>query len=213
MLTTPASPAERATSILPEDRPEADGRRRRSQDSKRRIVEAMIELVREGDLSPSAEAVATRAGVGRRTVFRLFSDMEGIFREIHLIMRDKVEPVRNIPLAGDSWEARLHALVERRVLFFEEIMWVSAAAIIHRHQSPVLQAEHAMIQSELRGIMLAVLPPELANDRPLREALDAVMSIDMWRRLRLEQRLDASAATQLVHRMVSALTAGVARPA
>lgn len=196
----------RADSLLPDHRPESDGRRRRSQDSRRRIVEAMIELVREGDLQPSAEAVATRAGVGRRTVFRQFSDMEGIFREIHQIMREKVEPVRNIPLAGDTPNARLHALIERRVLFFEEILWVSAAAILHRHQSPVLQSDHAMIQAELRRIMLEVLPPDLATDRAQCEMLDAVMSIDMWRRLRLEQKLDAAAATDLMHRMVFALT-------
>ncbi len=189
------------------ERPETDGRRRRSQDSRRRIVEAMIELVREGDLQPSAEAVAARGGVGRRTVFRLFSDMEGIFREIHLIMRDKVEPVRNIPLGGDTAEARLHALIDRRAMFFEEIMWVSAAAIIHRHASPQLQADHAMIQKELRGIMKDVLPTEMAADRELLEALDAVMSIDMWRRLRLEQKLDVGKAAALVHRIVSSLTA------
>ena len=188
-------------------RVEPDGRRRRAQDSRRRIVEAMIELVREGDLQPSAEAVAARAGVGRRTVFRLFSDMEGIFREIHAIMREKVEPVRNIPLMGDTPEARLHALVERRVLFFEEIMWVSAAAAIHRHGSPQLQADHSAIQNELRQIMQQVLPANIAADRELCEALDAAMSIDMWRRLRLEQKLDAGRATALVHRLVSSLMA------
>jgi AcrR family transcriptional regulator len=199
--------ASRLAGISSVGRPEPDGRRRRSQDSRRRIVEAMIELVREGDLAPSAEAVAIRAGVGRRTVFRLFSDMEGIFREIHLIMRDKVEPVRNMPLQGDTAEARLHALVERRVLFFEEILWVSAAAIIHRHGSPVLQSDHAMIQKELRNIMRDVLPSALAADRELCEALDAVMSIDMWRRLRIEQKLDTTAAAAIVHRLVSSLAA------
>ena len=193
-------------------RPEPDGRRRRSQDSRRRIVEAMIELVREGDLQPSAEAVAARGGVGRRTVFRLFSDMEGIFREIHQIMRDKVEPVRSIPLAGDTPDARLHALIERRAMFFEEILWVSAAAMIHRHSSPTLQADHAAIQKELRGIMRDVLPTEMAADRELLEALDATMSIDMWRRLRLEQKLDMGKATALVHRIVSSLTAWRAEP-
>jgi AcrR family transcriptional regulator len=199
------APAE-PTAITRSDRPEPDGRRRRSQDSRRRIVVAMIELVREGDLAPSAEAVAARAGVGRRTVFRLFSDMEGIFREIHHIMREKVEPVRSIPLVGDTPEARLHALIERRVLFFEEIMWVSAAAIIHRHGSQVLQADHAAIQKELRGIMLAILPPRIAANAELCEALDAIMSIDMWRRLRLEQKLSTAGATALVHLMVSGLT-------
>lgn len=202
-----AREAARASIIPGAGRVEPDGRRRRAQDSKRRIVEAMIELVREGDLQPSAEAVAARGGVGRRTVFRLFSDMEGIFREIHAIMREKVEPVRNIPLVGDTPGARLHALVERRVLFFEEILWVSAAAVIHRHGSPQLQADHAAIQKELRRIMRDVLPTAMAADQDLGEALDAVMSIDMWRRLRMEQKLDVAKSTAIVHRVVSALTA------
>jgi AcrR family transcriptional regulator len=180
-----------------------DGRRRRSADSRRRIVEAMLDLVREGDLSPSADAVAARAGVGRRTVFRLFSDMEGIYREMQSIMRDKVAPVRALPLAGDTPDARLHALVERRVRFFEEVMPVTVAAAVHRHRSPVLQADHLAIQSELREILAAVLGPNA--DRDLLEALDAVLSIDLWRRMRMEQGLAPDAATGLLHRMVSGL--------
>lgn len=183
-----------------------DGRRRRSADSRRRIVEAMLDLVREGDLSPSADAVAARAGVGRRTVFRLFSDMEGIYREMNAIMRDKVAPVRALPLAGDTLEARLHALVERRVRFFEEVMPVTIAASVHRHRSPVLQADHQAIQSELRGILAAVLGPGV--EASLLEALDAVLSMDLWRRLRVEQGLDTAAATALLHRLVGGLVGG-----
>jgi AcrR family transcriptional regulator len=185
---------------------QADGRRRRSADSRRRIVEAMLELVREGDLSPSADAVASRAGVGRRTVFRLFSDMEGIYREMQAIMRDKVAPVRAIPLAGDTLEARLHALVERRVLFFEEVLPVTVAAGVHRHRSPVLQADHKAIQSELRGILVAVLGT--GSGAELTEALDAVLSIDVWLRLRLEQGLTLADATAVLHRIVCAMMHG-----
>lgn len=184
----------------------ADGRRLRSADSRRRIVEAMLELVREGDLSPSADAVAARAGLGRRTVFRLFSDMEGIYREMQSIMRDKVAPVRALPLVGDTREARLHALVDRRVLFFEEVMPVTVAASVHRHRSPVLQADHQAIQSELRGILAAVLGPDVEPE--LLEALDAVLSIDLWRRLRVEQGLEPAAATALLHRLVGGLIGG-----
>lgn len=183
-----------------------DGRRRRSADSRRRIVEAMLDLVREGDLTPSADAVAARAGVGRRTVFRLFSDMEGIYREMNGIMRDKVAPVRALPLAGDTTEARLHALVERRVRFFEEVMPVTIAASVHRHRSPVLQADHRAIQAELRAILAAVVGPD--TDPSLLEALDAVLSIDLWRRLRVEQGLDTGAATALLHRLVGGLAGG-----
>lgn len=185
--------------------PERDGRRLRAVGNRRRILEAMIALLREGELAPAAEAVAARAGVGRRTVFRLFSDMEGIYREISRIMRAQVEPVRNLPLAGDTPDARLHALVGRRVLFFEEVLWISAGAAIHRHASPELQAQHAMLQAELRGILTGLLPDALRGDAALVEALDAVLSIDMWRRLRIEQKLDAGVSAQLLHRMLAGL--------
>ena len=61
---------------------EVDGRRRRSLDSRARIVAAMLELVRLGNASPNAVEVAARAGVGLRSVFRHFKDMESLYVEI-----------------------------------------------------------------------------------------------------------------------------------
>lgn len=55
-----------------------DGRRRRSAQSRDRIVEALLDLVAGVVVTPSAEAVAARAGVGLRTVFRHFRDMESL---------------------------------------------------------------------------------------------------------------------------------------
>ena len=57
---------------------ERDGRRLRSQDSRARIVAAMLDLIREGEIAPSAELVASRANVGLRTVFRHFKDMDSL---------------------------------------------------------------------------------------------------------------------------------------
>ncbi|PZU51358.1 MAG: transcriptional regulator [Sphingomonas sp.] len=184
---------------------ERDGRRRRSADSKRRIVEAMLELVREGAVSPSADDVAARAGVGRRTVFRLFSDMEGIYREMQAIMRDRVAPVRAIPLSGDTPAARLDALIDRRVRLFEELMPVSVAASVHRHRSPQLQADHAAIQAELRAILFDVLGDSALPDPLDREALDAALSINLWIRLRMEQKLDVAASSAILHRLAAAV--------
>jgi len=43
----------------------ADGRRQRSDASRRKIALAMLDLLREGEADPSADLVAERAGVGR----------------------------------------------------------------------------------------------------------------------------------------------------
>jgi AcrR family transcriptional regulator len=68
-----------------------DGRRKRSETSRQRIVEAMIALVGEGHMSPSAEQVATRAGVGLRTVFRHFADMDSLYASMALRLEREYE--------------------------------------------------------------------------------------------------------------------------
>ena len=52
-----------------------DGRRLRSERSRQAIIDAMMELIGEGNLVPTAQQASERAGVGIRTVFRHFSDM------------------------------------------------------------------------------------------------------------------------------------------
>ena len=60
----------------------SDGRVRRSQRSGQAIVEALMALIGDGIIEPTAQQVAGRANVGIRTVFRRFSDMESLFAEL-----------------------------------------------------------------------------------------------------------------------------------
>ena len=50
-------------------------------------IDALQELVHEGVLVPTAQTVAERAGVGIRTVFRHFDDMETLFATMDLQLR------------------------------------------------------------------------------------------------------------------------------
>ena len=65
----------------------SDGRVQRSVRSRRHILDAMVELVTEGELQPTGQQVADRAGVGLRTVFRHFEDMETLFAQL----RERIE--------------------------------------------------------------------------------------------------------------------------
>ncbi len=184
---------------------ETDGRRARSGASRQRIVEAMLALVREGDLEPSADAVAERAGVGRRTVFRLFNDMDSLYGAMHAAMVERIEHILRTPLAGGAWRERLDGLIDRRIRFFEEVLPVKAAADAQRHRSPFLRRAHRNTTQSLREMLLFVLPKQIKDD-PLRfEALDMVLSIEAWRRLRYEQRLSAKTASLVLKRSVAAL--------
>jgi AcrR family transcriptional regulator len=182
-----------------------DGRRQRADASRRRIALAMLELVREGETAPSADLVAERAGVGRRTVFRLFNDMEGVYREMHAVMTARLAPMFAAPFSGGTWRERLDEIVERRARMFEEMLPIKSAADAHRYQSNFLQAEHKKLTRLQRETLLAVLPASVAAQADKVEALDLALSFEAWRRLRHEQRLPLKQAAATQRLMVRAL--------
>lgn len=183
---------------------ELDGRRQRSDASRRKIAQAMIDLLREGEADPSADQVAERAGVGRRTVFRLFSDMEGVFREMHAIMTARLTPEFSRALTAPTWRGRLDELIERRAKTFEQMLPIKTAADARRYTSNFLKTEHKNITRLQRQALLAVLPATLARNDML-EALDLTLSFEAWRRLRYEQDLSLKQAQDVLRRLVSAL--------
>jgi AcrR family transcriptional regulator len=183
---------------------ELDGRRQRSDASRRRIALAMLDLLREGEADPSADLVAERAGVGRRTVFRLFSDMEGVFREMHAIMTAQLTPEFARPFEATTWRERLDELIERRAKAFEQMLPIKTAADARRYTSDFLKVEHENITRLQREALLAVLPANLAKGDML-EALDLSLSFEAWRRLRYEQGLSVKQAQAVLRRLVSAL--------
>ena len=184
-----------------------DGRKRRSEDSKRRIVSAMLQLVREGRMAPTAEEVARRAEVGLRTVFRRFNDMESLYAEMSVAINEKVDSIVDSALDSDDWRQNLTRMVERRLKVYEVIMPYRVAAEALKFQSTVLLNRHMDIVREERQRVLHLLPESLLDDRPLIEALEAALSFDMWNQLRNDQRLNADEAGAVVSRIVNSLLA------
>jgi AcrR family transcriptional regulator len=183
---------------------ELDGRRQRSGASRRKIALAMLDLLREGEADPSADLVAERAGVGRRTVFRLFSDMEGVFREMHAEMTARLTPDFTRPLAATNWRDRLDELIERRAGAFEQMLPIKTAADARRYTSNFLKTEHKNVTRLQRETLRAVLPSSLAKGEVL-EALDLTLSFEAWRRLRYEQGLTIKQAQAVLRRLARAL--------
>lgn len=184
--------------------PEADGRRQRSGVSKRKIALAMLDLLREGEADPSADLVAERAGVGRRTVFRLFSDMEGVYREMHAIMTARLTPEFARPFQAAGWRERMDEMIDRRANAFEQMLPIKTAADARRYTSDFLRGEHRNVTRLQRKTLRAVAPANVANGETL-EALDLGLSFEAWRRLRHDQGLSVKQAKAVLRRLVSAL--------
>lgn len=179
-------------------KPKQDGRRLRSAASRRRIVEAMRDLIREGTVSPRAEEVAARADVGLRSVFRHFDDMESLYREIGDLILADIAPMLELPPPSGTAEEILQEMIDRRTKLFERIMPFRVAADMNAHRSPFLAEDRTLMNSTLRDIMRSSLPASLRKDKVVVDALDAVLSVDFWRRLRFDQRLSISQARKVV---------------
>jgi AcrR family transcriptional regulator len=182
-----------------------DGRIRRGTENRRRIQIAFIELLRSGILSPTAELVAEKAGVGLRSVFRHFDDMDGLYREIGEAIEAEIEPMWNVPFRTATWQGRLAEMIDRRAAVFERITPFRIASVLHRHKSQFLDQRQARFAAEQRAILEGVLPASIRKDAIRLEALDLAMSIDAWLRLRREQNLDVAEARATIARLVSAL--------
>lgn len=185
----------------------ADGRHRRSQASRQRIIDAIVDLVTEGVLEPTAEQVSDRAGLAMRTVFRHFKDMDSLYREISRRMYARVQAVFEDGIEADTWQATLHNFIDRRARVYEELMPIRVSADAMRHRSAFLQKDHRRFIDLARDVLRRVLPDEVAKHKVCFEALDALLSFEMWIRLRRDQQLSAAAARRVVHDGADALLA------
>ena len=186
---------------------ETDGRRRRSLDSRARIVAAMLDLVREGEVSPGAETVAARAEVGLRTVFRHFKDMDSLYGERSHAVEGELTSAASRPLLAGAADDRVLELVDRRSAAFERIAPFKRAADAHRHHSTFLVASQERLVSQSRDILQAVAPDRIAADPARLEAIDLLLSFEAWNRLRREQGLSAARTREVLALAVSRMLA------
>jgi AcrR family transcriptional regulator len=185
--------------------PAGDGRVQRGARNREAILESLYELVREGELQPTAEQVAQRAGVGTRTVFRHFADMESLHAEIAARVEREVAPLAGAPAVEGGLEERARALTRQRAAVFERIAPFKRSGALHRRASPFLERRHAAMVRRLRADLLRVLAELERAPAPLLEALDLLLSFEAWDRLRSDQRLGRDRAQGAMEHAVLAL--------
>jgi AcrR family transcriptional regulator len=186
-----------------------DGRHRRSLRSREAVVDALLDLLAETGDSPSAQAVAERAEVSLRTVFRHFDDVDSLFAAAVAQQIERVGALfEPLPAAGDL-RTRLAALVDHRAQLFEQIAPVRRAALrrdghdaiaawLARSNALLRQQVTMQLAAELDGVSDAV------RERTV-EALDVMTGFQAWDSMRRDQRLDVDAAKAVVVHAVGRL--------
>jgi TetR/AcrR family transcriptional regulator of autoinduction and epiphytic fitness len=187
-----------------------DGRTARARRTREAIVDAVLGLLDAGDLRPSVEDIAARAGVSPRSIFQHFGDRETLLRAVGMRQTERVSRiVEHLPDTG-PFDERLEAFVEQRARVLEFITPVRRSAVLNE---PFSEGSHAGLQA-FRAFKRAeaqrVFAPEL-DARPAAEreevvrALGAATDWNTWEALRAHQGLSVADARAVMRRTVRAL--------
>ncbi len=186
-----------------------DGRRLRSDRSRRRIIEAVFDLISEGHMSPSAADVAERARVGLRTVFRHFEDMDSIYDEMTAELTEAVLPKIMAPFTASSWRARLMESIDRRAEVYEMIFPMRICMMQRRFQSKFLEEQYERDTKLARSSLKSILPKQVTTDRELFGAIEAILDFSTWRQLRQDQNRSVESAKASLRLALNGLIADI----
>ena len=187
--------------------PSSDGRRQRSERSQTAIIEAALSLMDEGTLVPTAQQIADRAGVGIRSFFRHFADMDSLFLAADDMLLSSYEALFEVDDRTGALASRVARAVDLYGNAFDKLRPIILCTQAQLWRSPKLRENYAWHQKRLRKELELWLPEVSAMPKDLREALHAVASFDMWHRLREHQGLSPKASADIVSLLVMDLIA------
>jgi len=151
----------------------------------RAIAEALLTLLQEAGPAPTADLIAARAGVSRRSVFVHFPSMDELYTAAAEIQGERlrtavwqIDPALPLP-------ERITQFVTQREGVYEIMTPVRRAALGRAPASAVLSAMLDQADSRLRGQVARVFEPELAGCEPhVIDSVDAAVSWAAWYHLR-----------------------------
>ena len=182
-----------------------DGRLLRSERSRHLIVEAMIELIDEGVLTPTAQQVAKRANVGIRSVFRHFDDMDSIFETTNEIVYQNVKHHFTGGDRSGALHTRVIHAVEQLANGYEAAKNFMLSGRIRMWNTPVIEKNYGLNQARLKKELEDWIPEILNLDPQDRESAYALSSFDYWYRLTNHQKVSQEETIALISKQIQQL--------
>jgi TetR/AcrR family transcriptional regulator of autoinduction and epiphytic fitness len=187
-----------------------DGRTLRAERTRQALVDALLGLLDERHLKPTAAQIAERAGVSERSVFQHFPDREALFDAVARQQYDRVLPTLRPIDAGLPLPARIEQFTAQRARLYELIGGVRRAALLIEHESPSVagwlatarKAKAAEVERVFRRELEVIAPDER---EPVRAALVAVSAWPAWESWRTHQRLSVARSRAAMGAAIGAL--------
>lgn len=191
----------------------ADGRAARSVRTRESVVEALLDLLHDGNPQPTAREIAAHAGVSLRSVYVHFDDLEDLFLAAAAIQFRRIEPLLG-PLQADGPIAeRIAAFAARQADVLESTGPVRLAAALQVPFSAVIAEVHRQFYEGAIAELERVFATELdgldeTDRRRLLLSLALITSGNAWNSLRDDAHLSFADAQALVADHMTVLLSG-----
>ncbi len=191
-----------------------DGRHARRDRNKIAVVDAYLDLIRQGNSRPSVAEVAERSGVSHRSVFRYFSDKDEMARTSIQREQERMQPILSRKIdTSVGFEERVRALVALRVELFEAIAPVARLSRSLSVSQPLLKNQLEVGRAELRNNLRRTFARELSKfpdqvGSEVLATLDVVTSFEAYELYRYDQQLSPQATERVIGHAVTALLTG-----
>jgi AcrR family transcriptional regulator len=166
-----------------------DGRLKRSIRSRQTIIDAMLVLTEQGQYIPTAQQVADQANISIRTVFRHFTEMEHLYKELDDAVRPSYEKYFMIDDVSGPLDERIEQLVQSRLNAYQETFHINKASHALFWRSALLTETYQKNQKLLRTLMLKALPELKDKHIDIIEMADAITSFEVFDRYFTYQQL------------------------
>jgi len=190
-----------------------DGRQSRTARSRLAICEACLDLVQEGALQPSADQIAERAGLSRRSIFNHFADLGELYDAVVEVGMQRCVPLLEKVSEDAPVSSRVERLAEARTRFLEATASFTRALTAQALVGPAaeqalrvsrnaLRLHHQDVERLFARELTALSPPERAE---VLEALAAAMSPLQWEYLRRSRGNSMSRARAVMKRTLTSI--------
>jgi AcrR family transcriptional regulator len=191
--------------------PRIDGRTARAERTRNAIVEAHLELIGEGDLKPTGERIAERAGVSLRALWANFKDMEALFAASGQRLSER-QDAEYKPVPVDlPLPRRIDEFCRQRARILELIAPSARAAQLLEPFSAQLRSNRAKniarVQREIKDLFVTELDAAGPAREQLFHSLTVASTWAAWSMMRDELHLGVEEATGVMVRTVTALLA------
>ncbi|MGH9101091.1 MAG: TetR/AcrR family transcriptional regulator [Acidimicrobiales bacterium] len=176
--------------------------------TRRRIVEATLSLLEEGDSPPTSRDIAERAGVSLRLIFHHFEDLDALHDAVGALLTDRLAELAPQIACELPLGTRIEFTVRMRAKLFEPFGNLLRNATALASNSPGMAARLAETQEMMLGFLETTFDPELRlaglGRKNLLAALDVATCWTTWDRMRTLNRLSVPASRRVMSQMLSA---------